>query len=226
MSVNSYEKLYGRMQPVTPESAETIDNLAQVRPHQIPAPTTRERVDALEYAGVYTREQADTLRAEFAERQRLHQMRQVQVGAQITAAEIEAAARVMGQQTSRPSWDEFFFSMAELASTMATCPRAHCGAAIVRHKRILSLGFNGAPPGEPHCPSEGEALAEHLTLAHCEVSVHAEANALKNAVGNVYGATIYVYGHRAVCGNCKGQMALVGITDIRHRPGPHHGVTR
>lgn len=201
--MNTYEKMYGWMRRATLDTAETIDNLEAVNPRKQPPPTER-TVDTLVEHGL-PRHLADELRDNIARPQQ------------------ETAQQVVQQ---RPSWDEFFFSMAELASTMATCPRAHCGAAIVRHKRVLSLGFNGAPPGEPHCPSEGETLAEHLALAHCQVSVHAEANALKNAVGNVYGATIYVYGHRAVCGNCKGQLALVGITDIRHRPGPHHGVTR
>jgi dCMP deaminase len=139
------------------------------------------------------------------------------------------ALEMMGETVplpTRPSRDEFFFQMAELASTMATCPRAHCGAVIVRHKRPLSIGYNGAPDSEDHCPSEGEALQAPLQVDHCEISTHAEINAIQNAVGNVYGATIYVYGHYAPCINCKGELARVGITDIRHRPGTHYGVKR
>lgn len=125
--------------------------------------------------------------------------------------------------TARPTWDEFYFGMAEYASRMATCPRASCGSVIVRHKRPLAIGFNGAPEGEEHCPSEGLALADHLTIEHCERSVHAEVNALKNAVGNVYGAIIYVYGHYRPCPACTAELHRVGITDIRHRPGPRRG---
>ena len=194
--MNSYEKLYGRRQE--DRESPPIDLLAQVRP---PQPESADNVTRV----VQTLIDAAT------------------VTGQVGCVQISDEGRPVAP---RPSWDEFFFRMAELASTMATCPRAHCGAAIVRHKRVLSLGFNGAPSGEPHCPSEGEALAEHLRLDHCERAVHAEVNALKNAVGNVYGATIYVYGHYAPCGNCKAQLALVGITDIRHRPGPHYGVKR
>lgn len=123
----------------------------------------------------------------------------------------------------RPSWDEFFFRLAELAASMATCPRAHCGAVLVRHKRVLSIGFNGADSGAEHCPSEGEALDLHLKLDHCDRSVHAEVNSLRNAIGNVYGATAYVYGHYRPCPPCLAELARVGITDVRHRPGPRVG---
>jgi dCMP deaminase len=135
----------------------------------------------------------------------------------------EIVQSLLAAEAGRPSWDEFFFSMALLASTMATCPRAHCGAVIVRHKRVLSLGYNGVAEGVEHCPSEGEALSAHLALDHCRESVHAEVNALKNAIGNVYGATIYVYGHYRPCPPCQAELNRMGITDIRHRPGPRIG---
>lgn len=136
--------------------------------------------------------------------------------ATIAADEVER----LGQ---RKTWDEFFFAMAQLTSTMATCPRASCGAVIVRHKRVIGLGFNGVESGRPHCPSEGEALVEHLKIDHCLESIHSEVNAIRNSVGNVYGATIYVYGHYRPCPPCEAELNRVGITDIRHRPGPRIG---
>lgn len=217
MSINSYDKLFGRL----PEDRESppIDLLGQTKPAQI-GPPTEYTVETLR--GFVPEEQINQLRANMAVTQ--------------PPAVYETCGRPgctewnlhvhTADAKTRPTRDEFFLQMAELTSTMATCPRAHCGAVIVRHKRPLSIGYNGAPEGEEHCPSEGEALAEHLALDHCKVSVHAEVNALKNAVGNVYGATIYVYGHYAPCINCRGELERVGITDIRHRPGPHHGVKR
>jgi deoxycytidylate deaminase len=52
---------------------------------------------------------------------------------------------------ARPSWDEYFMQIARDVATRATCLRRHVGAVIVRDRRILSTGYNGSPPGMPHC---------------------------------------------------------------------------
>lgn len=108
---------------------------------------------------------------------------------------------------TRPSWDDYFFDIASRVATRATCPRASIGAVIVRHKRILSTGYNGVPAGRPHCPN----TPEHLALAHCLESEHAERNALANATVQLYGATMYVVGTRPVCPPCRDAMQLCGV---------------
>jgi dCMP deaminase len=204
--MNGYGTVYGKMQPVeNTEDVPVIDLLAETRP--TPAQIAEEQVNRAECDLLSRRSLAADLKAQIE-------------AAQQEMARLEKMAAVV---TERPSRDEFFFQMAELASTMATCPRAHCGAVIVRNKRVLSLGYNGAVDGADHCPSEGEALAEHLVLDHCDRSIHAEINSLRNAIGNVYGATIYVYGHYRPCPPCAAELNRVGITDIRHRPGPRVG---
>jgi len=45
---------------------------------------------------------------------------------------------------SRPSWDEYFLEMASLVAKRSTCLRRRVGAVIVREKRILATGYNGA----------------------------------------------------------------------------------
>lgn len=52
----------------------------------------------------------------------------------------------------RPGWDTYFLDIAECVSRRATCPRASIGAVFVdaRH-RIVATGYNGSPPGRPHC---------------------------------------------------------------------------
>lgn len=117
---------------------------------------------------------------------------------------------------SRPSWDSYFFDMARVVSTRATCPRAAIGAVLVKHKRVIGSGYNGVPEGAAHCPE----TAEHLALDHCRASVHAERNALTNALVPAYGATLYVYGPRKVCPDCADALALAGVTDIRVQHGP------
>lgn len=117
---------------------------------------------------------------------------------------------------SRPSWDQYFFDIARVVSSRATCPRASIGAVLVKQKRIISSGFNGPASGAPHCPD----TAEHLALDHCRDSIHAERNALTNALVPAYGATLYVYGPRKVCPDCADALVLAGVTDIRVQHGP------
>lgn len=51
----------------------------------------------------------------------------------------------------RPSWDEYFLEVAALVSKRATCLRRRVGALLVKDKRILATGYNGAPRGLKHC---------------------------------------------------------------------------
>ncbi len=53
--------------------------------------------------------------------------------------------------TERPSLDEYFLEIAFVVGKRATCLRNNVGAVIVRDKRILSTGYNGAPSGMEHC---------------------------------------------------------------------------
>ena len=56
---------------------------------------------------------------------------------------------------SRPTWDEYFMEMAELARTRTTCLRRGVGAVIVKDNRVLATGYNGSPKGVSHCSETG-----------------------------------------------------------------------
>ena len=92
---------------------------------------------------------------------------------------------------SRPSWDEYFLQIAFTVAQRSTCDRAHVGCVLVRQRRILTTGYNGAPAGLPHCDDVGHLLVD----GHCVRTLHAEQNALIQAalhgVGTE-GATAYV----------------------------------
>ena len=88
--------------------------------------------------------------------------------------------------------------IAGLVSHRSTCLRRHVGAVLVRDKRLLCTGYNGAPAGMPHCLETG-CLREELNITageRIEVcrGIHAEQNALVQAASfgvNVSGATLY-----------------------------------
>ena len=48
---------------------------------------------------------------------------------------------------SRPDWDHYFMSIAEVAASRSNCSRRHVAAVLVRDKRIISTGYNGTPRG-------------------------------------------------------------------------------
>lgn len=85
----------------------------------------------------------------------------------------------------RPSWDEYFMSIVELIKTRSTCLRRQVGALIVKDKRILATGYNGAPVGCKHCGETG-CLRDKLNVPSgqrheiCRAT-HAEQNAIAQA---------------------------------------------
>jgi len=80
----------------------------------------------------------------------------------------------------------------------STCLRRHVGAIIVKDKRILATGYNGAPSGMAHCPEVG-CLRERLQIPSGERQelcrgLHGEQNAIIQASlygFSVEGATLY-----------------------------------
>ncbi len=100
--------------------------------------------------------------------------------------------------TERPSLDEYFLEIAFVVGKRATCLRNNVGAVIVRDKRILSTGYNGAPSGMEHCLEIGcirdmEKIPSGTRHEKCR-AVHAEQNAIIQAAihgVSIAGATIY-----------------------------------
>lgn len=124
----------------------------------------------------------------------------------------------MAGVTERPSWDAYFMQIAQLVKTRATCPRRQVGAVIVRDRRILATGYNGAPMGLPHCPVDGELHDWPngcMRAGHCIRSLHAEQNALLQAA-NVgiacKGTTMYVTCQP--CNSCAKMIINAGIETV------------
>jgi len=65
---------------------------------------------------------------------------------------------------NRPSWDEYFMKAAALVAERSTCLRHHIGAIIVRDKKIITTGYNGATRGMKDCVELG-CLRDELRIA-------------------------------------------------------------
>lgn len=123
---------------------------------------------------------------------------------------------------NRPSWDTYFLKIAELVATRSTCIRRQVGAVIVKDKRILTTGYNGAPSGVSHCTQIG-CLREKYNVPSgqrhelCR-GLHAEQNAIiQGAVMGVQikGGTIYVT-HQP-CILCAKMLINSGIKRIVYK---------
>lgn len=101
-------------------------------------------------------------------------------------------------ETGRKTWDQYFMALAQLVAERSTCLRRHVGAVIVKDRRVLATGYNGAPSGVKHCAevgcirgAMGIASGERHELCR---GVHAEQNAIIQAACfgiNISGGTIY-----------------------------------
>ena len=98
----------------------------------------------------------------------------------------------------RLSWDDYFMEITHLVSKRSTCLRRHVGSVIVRDKRILTTGYNGAASGTKDCLELG-CLRNKMKIPSgkqheiCR-AIHAEQNAIIQASLhgiNIQNATIY-----------------------------------
>ncbi len=105
----------------------------------------------------------------------------------------------MQTNQERPDWDSYFMQIAELVATRSTCRRRKVGAVLVREKRLLTTGYNGAPSGLAHCLEIG-CLREEQDIPSGERQelcrgLHAEQNAMIQAAYHgisINGASLYV----------------------------------
>ncbi len=117
---------------------------------------------------------------------------------------------------NRPSWDEYFMKITRLVAERSTCLRRRVGALIVKDKRIISTGYNGAPKGLAHCLQIG-CLREKMKIPSGERhelcrGAHAEQNAIIQAAGSgadMNDATMYCTD--SPCSTCTKMIINAGI---------------
>lgn len=55
----------------------------------------------------------------------------------------------------RPSWDQYFMQLADLAAHRSNCMKRRVGCCVVRNKRVISTGYNGTPRKMTNCNEGG-----------------------------------------------------------------------
>jgi dCMP deaminase len=119
----------------------------------------------------------------------------------------------------RPSWDEYFMSIARVVSTRSNCVKRKVASVITRDRRIVSTGYNGTPRGVRNCNEGGcprcNSFAQGGTrLDECLCS-HGEENAITQVAYHgvsVKDATIYTT--LSPCLICTKMIINVGIVEV------------
>ena len=124
-------------------------------------------------------------------------------------------------------WDKSFMEVASLIATWASCYQTDrkIGAVIVKNKRILTTGYNGAPAGIRTCVERGECMRKKQGIASgtrhelC-YAIHAEQNAIIQAAKlgvSIQDATLYCT-HQP-CVICAKMIVNAGISRVVYREG-------
>ena len=124
-------------------------------------------------------------------------------------------------------WDKRFMDIAGVIAEWASCyrPDRKIGAVIVKNKRIMTTGYNGAPAGVKTCKERGECLRTKLgitsgTRHEICYATHAEQNAIIQAAKlgvSIDGATLYCT-HQP-CGVCAKMIINAGIARVVYKNG-------
>ena len=130
----------------------------------------------------------------------------------------------MTKAENRPSWETYFMNITNLVAERSTCLRRAVGAVLVKDKRILSTGYNGAPANLKHCREVG-CLREQLGIESGKMhelcrGIHAEQNAIIQAAYHgvsVKGAVIYCTNQP--CSICARMIINAGIVKIYYQSG-------
>jgi dCMP deaminase len=117
----------------------------------------------------------------------------------------------VSETAGRPSWDNYFMQITFEVAKRSTCPRAAVGAVIVRDKRILTTGYNGAPASLAHCTEVGCLMVND----HCVRTLHAEQNAIiQGALHGVDVSHSTIYVTHQPCLNCAKMIINAGVERV------------
>lgn len=120
---------------------------------------------------------------------------------------LKSVIELVSKNKSRLEWDEYFMSIAFLASMRSPCERLHVGSVIVKNNRLVSMGYNGFISGAPH--------TSRVRDNHEQSIIHSEVNAIVDCArrgASLEDAKIYVSHYP--CINCFRSIAGCGIREI------------
>jgi dCMP deaminase len=119
----------------------------------------------------------------------------------------------------RPTWDEYFMSIAKVVAMRSNCMKRKVAAIIVKDRRVISTGYNGTPRGAKNCNEGGcprcNNMAESGTALDECLCCHGEENAITQAAYHgirLKGSTLYTT--FAPCLLCTKMIINSGIAEV------------
>lgn len=122
-------------------------------------------------------------------------------------------------------WDKRFMELAETIAAWSSCHREdrQIGAVLVRDRRIITTGYNGAPAGLLSCKDRGECVRKIMSIpsgTKHEIcyAIHAEQNAIIQAAKlgiSIDGATLYCT--HFPCAICTKMIINAGIAKLVYK---------
>lgn len=123
---------------------------------------------------------------------------------------------------NRPTWEDYYLSIARVVATRSGCTRSQVGAVFVTADHTAVFGYNGMEPGALECYQGGcpRGKLSYVELAACSdysncPSIHAEDNVIRRIkkLGlSVKGGTLYIT--RPPCRQCEALCHGAGIERI------------
>ena len=117
----------------------------------------------------------------------------------------------MVTQPRRIGREELLMQMTRTVSRRSTCKKRN-GSILVRDGRVIAMGYNGSPPGQPHCIDVGCLLD---ITKRCVRTIHAEVNVILMAARfgiATEGSTLYCT--TVPCPNCSKLLTNSGIKKV------------
>ncbi len=124
---------------------------------------------------------------------------------------------------TKPSWDEYFMSLAVVIRSRADCLRRRVGAIIVKDLRIMATGYNGTPHNIADCSKGGCVRCQKRHKGELKsgekeescVCIHAEQNVIIQAAYlglSTKGSTLFSTANP--CSSCAKMLINAGITRV------------
>lgn len=114
------------------------------------------------------------------------------------------------ERLNRPSWEQTFMDVARVVARRSKDPHTKVGAVIVKDKCIVGTGYNGDPRNFRYD-------FDWSTPEKYDYCIHAEINAIANAVYNGAGNSIKdsdVYLTLSPCNKCILQLIQFGVKRV------------
>lgn len=125
----------------------------------------------------------------------------------------------MPNQRTRPTWDEYFISIAKVVASRSIDPVTQVGSVIVNQRyKLIGSGYNAFPQGvsddDLTVSKEPEEVAPGVFASKYDLICHSELNAIISSEATLVGSTLYTT--LFPCSSCAKAIITAGISTVKY----------